>query len=188
MQPTEQLDAVVPPLGALVRGVRPDQLDNPTPCVDFAVRDLLGHFIGNVDQLSDAFRGEPVTDLSPRPEMLGDDPGKVYDAVMADFDSEIRKPGATDKVIGLPGPFGEVPAPVLIGFVAFDFMMHSWDLATATGQQYTPPDALVAEAEAFARQVIAPEMRVPGVFGPEIEPPDGATRLERLVAFSGRRP
>ncbi|HEX6311670.1 MAG TPA: TIGR03086 family metal-binding protein [Acidimicrobiia bacterium] len=188
MEPIEQLDRAVASLGELVKGVRPDQLDDPTPCTDFTVRDLLGHFIGNVDHLTDGFAGEPVTDLTPRPEMLGDDPAKTYEAVTGEFGAAVRKPGAMDEVISLPAPFGDVPAPVLVRFVAFDFMMHSWDLATATGQRYTPPDDLVAEADAFARQLVAPEMRVPGVFGPEVEPPAGATPLERLVAFSGRRP
>ena len=189
VEPIEQFEAVVPTLGALVAGIRSDQLDNPTPCDEFTVRDLLGHFIGNLDRLTDGFsRGEPITDLTPRPEMLGDDPAKTYDAVTAEFDAVIRQPGAMDTVVSLPAPFGDVPAPVIVGFVAFDFMVHSWDLATATGQQYTPPDDLVAEADAFARQVIAPPMRVPGVFGAEVDPPAGATALERLVAFSGRQP
>jgi uncharacterized protein (TIGR03086 family) len=189
VEPIEQLNAVVPTLGALVAGIRPDQLDNPTPCEEFTVRDLLGHFIGNLDRLKDGLsEGEPITDLTPQPEMLGDDPAKTYDAVTAEFDAVIREPGAMDKVITLPAPFGDVPAPVIVGFVAFDFMVHSWDLATATGQQYTPPDDLVAEADAFARQVIAPPMRAPGVFGAEVDPPADATALERLVAFCGRQP
>jgi uncharacterized protein (TIGR03086 family) len=188
VEPIEQFERVVPTLGDLVAGVRPDQLDNPTPCDQFAVRDLLGHFIGNLDRLSDGFRGETVTDLTPRPEMLGDDPAKTYDAVTAEFDAVIREPGAMDRIISLPAPFGEVPAPVIVGFVAFDFMVHSWDLATATGQQYTPPDDLVVAADAFARQVIAPPMRTPGAFGAEVDPPPGATAFERLVAFTGRRP
>ena len=165
MEVSEQIDVIVPVLGALVKGVRPDQLDDPTPCVNFRVRDLMGHFLGNLDSVAGGLRGEPMPDeLAPRPEILGDDPGKAYDAVMADFRDAIRTPGAMDRVLKVP--FGEVPAPALVGFVAFDLIVHSWDIATATGQQYTPPDELVAE----------------------VEPPADATPLERLVAFSGRHP
>ncbi|MGH8984398.1 MAG: TIGR03086 family metal-binding protein [Acidimicrobiia bacterium] len=188
MEPIEQLDRVAPTLGDLVKGVRPDQLDNATPCTDFTVRDLLGHFVGNLDRLVDGFAGTPITDLTPRPEMLGDDPGETYDAVTGEFSAVVREAGAMDKVVALPPPFGDIPAPVLVQFVAFDFMMHSWDLAAATGQKYAPPDDLVAAADAFAHQVIAPEMRAPGIFGAEVDPPAHATALERLVAFSGRRP
>jgi uncharacterized protein (TIGR03086 family) len=188
MEPVDQLDAVVPPLGNLVKGVRTDQLDSPTPCADFVVRDLLAHFIGNVDQLVSAFHGQPIQDLTPRPGVLGDDPGAAYDTVLQDFRAVVREPGAMDRVISLPPPFDDVPASVLVRFIAFDFMIHSWDLAMATGQQYSPPDELVEEADAFARQLIVPELRAPGVFGPEVNPPAGASPFERLVAFSGRQP
>jgi uncharacterized protein (TIGR03086 family) len=188
MEPIDQLDAVVPTLGNLVKAVKTDQLDNPTPCTEFSVRDLMGHFVGNVDSLVSGFHGEPVTDLRPRPEILGDDPGRAFDTVLGQFRAVIREPDAMERVISLPAPFGDVPAPVLVRFVAFDFMVHSWDLATATGQVYAPPDDLVAEADAFARQIVSPEMRVPGVIGPEVDPPPGASPIERLVAFAGRKP
>lgn len=187
MEPAEQLDTIIPTLGELVRGIRPDQLDDPTPCAQFRVRDLLGHFLGNLDAVAGGLRGEPMPEeLVPRPEILGDDPGKAYDTVMDDFRAAIRSPGAMDRVLTVP--FGEVPAPALVGFVAFDLVVHSWDLATATGQRYAPPDELVAEVDAFARQAVAPDWRDGDTFAAEGEPPADATPLQRLVAFSGRHP
>lgn len=181
-----QLDAVIPTLGDLVKATRPDQLESPTPCATFTVRDLLGHFVGNIDSVASGLRGEPMPEtLAPRPEMLGDDPGIVYDKVMSDLLAAAREPGALDRVLRVP--FGDVPAPVLLQFIAFDLIMHSWDLATATGQQYSPPDELVAAADAFARQAIAPEWRDGDTFAAEVEPAASATPLERLVAFSGRQ-
>jgi uncharacterized protein (TIGR03086 family) len=170
-----QLDAVIPTLGDLVKATRPDQLESPTPCASFTVRDLLGHFVGNIDSVASGLRGESMPEtLAPRPEMLGDDPGIVYDKVMSDLLAAAREPGALDRVLRVP-------------FVAFDLIMHSWDLATATGQQYSPPDELVAAADAFARQAIAPEWRDGDTFAAEVEPAASATPLERLVAFSGRQ-
>lgn len=187
MDSSQQLDTIIPALGDLVRGIRPAQLDDPTPCAEFRVRDVLGHFLGNLESVAGGLRGEPMPDeFVPRPEILGDDPGRAYDAVMADFRDAIRSPGAMDRVLTVP--FGDVPAPALVGFVAFDLIVHSWDIATATGQRYTPPDELVAEVDAFARQVVAPEWRDGDTFAVEVEPPADATPLERLVAFSGRQP
>src|SRR2546421_5975581 len=62
METIEQLDIIVPTLGDLVKGTRPDQLDNPTPCAKFQVRDLLGHFMGNIDAVAGGLRGEPMPD------------------------------------------------------------------------------------------------------------------------------
>ncbi|MGI8792524.1 MAG: hypothetical protein ACR2H3_05020 [Acidimicrobiales bacterium] len=75
---------------------------------------------------------------------------------------------------------------MVAGFLAFDTLVHGWDLASATGQAYDPPADLVAAADAFARQAVSPEMRDGDTFAPEATAPDGASPLERLVAFSGR--
>jgi uncharacterized protein (TIGR03086 family) len=182
----EQLEVVIPALGTLVKNIEPDQLGNRTPCEKFDVRLLLGHFLGNLDSVAAGLRGAPMPEkLEPRPEVIGDDPAAAFDRVMGEFLDAARSPGALDR--SLQVPFGNVPAPVLLQFVAFDLIMHSWDLAMATGQDYSPPDDVVAAADAFARQVVAPEWRDGDTFAAEGEAPSGATPLDRLVAFSGRR-
>jgi uncharacterized protein (TIGR03086 family) len=187
MEPIEQLETIIPTLGEVVRGIRPDQVDEQTPCAQFTVRDLLGHFLGNLDSVADGLRGAPMPEELPsRPELLGDDPSAAYDRIMADFMAAAREPGAMDRVLKVP--FGEVPAPALMGFVAFDLVVHGWDLATATGQTFDPPETLVGELDAFAREVVAPEWRDGDTFAAEAEPQPGASPLERLVAFSGRCP
>ena len=187
MDTFEQLDVVIASLGDLVKNTSPDQLDNPTPCPKFTVRDLLGHFLGNLDSVASGLRGEPMPeDLSPRPEIIGDDHAAAYDRVMGEFLDAARQPGAQDRVLRVP--FGDVPAPALLQFVAFDLIMHSWDLATATGQPYTAPADALAAADAFAHQAIAPEWRDGDTFAAEVEAAADASPLERLVAYSGRRP
>jgi uncharacterized protein (TIGR03086 family) len=186
MEPIEQLDTVTSALTGLVKGTRADQLDNPTPCDKWAVRDLLGHFAGGLTSCATAFREGTPVDTSPRPDLLGDEPGPAFAAVVDDFDAAIRAQDAMEKMIDLP--FGGIPAPVFLRFLAFDLTVHSWDLATATGQKYVPSDGLVAEADAFARQAVTAEMRDGDTFAVEVDPPSDATPIERLVAFAGRRP
>jgi hypothetical protein len=50
-----------------------------------------------------------------------------------------------------------------------------------------PPRDLVAEVDAFPRQLLKPEMRDGDTFAAETQPPPAASPLERLVAFSGRQ-
>ncbi|MET0894817.1 MAG: TIGR03086 family protein, partial [Acidimicrobiia bacterium] len=57
----------------------------------------------------------------------------------------------------------------------------------ATGQPYDPPDAVVAEADAFAHGLVD-QLRNGEAFAPAVAPPEDATPLERLIAFTGRRP
>lgn len=181
-----QLDTVIPALRRIVAGIGPEQMDDPTPCAKFAVRDVLAHFLGNLEAVAGGLRGEPMpATLDLRPEVLGGDALAAFDRVMADLLAAAHSPGANERVLRVP--FGDVPAPVLLRFIAFDLVVHSWDLAVATGQAYDPPDDLVAAADAFARQVVAPEWRDGDTFSGAVEPPAGASPLERLVAFSGRR-
>ena len=70
--------------------------------------------------------------------------------------------------------------------VVLDGLIHGWDMATATGQPYEPSDALVTEVEAFAEGALGP-LRDGTTFAEPVDPPAGATPIERLAAFTGRR-
>jgi uncharacterized protein (TIGR03086 family) len=81
-----------------------------------------------------------------------------------------------------------MPGEVFARLLAFDVLVHMWDLASATGQSVEVPDDVIAEADGFARVAIAPEMRGPETFGPEQQPAPDASALDRLAAFAGRKP
>jgi uncharacterized protein (TIGR03086 family) len=85
-------------------------------------------------------------------------------------------------------PIGTVPAEVALRIAAGDLLVHAWDLSQATGQPFDPPADFVAEADAFYRMAITADLRDGDVFADEIEVDPGASALEKLVAFAGRRP
>jgi uncharacterized protein (TIGR03086 family) len=183
MGPLEQLDELEPLLGQVASGIAPDDLDAPTPCASFTVRGVLGHMIGGATQFAAEFRGDPA------PAIVGDlDQGADVVAragsSLGGLMGAIRSPGALERTITTP--FGEMPGDAFARFLVLDGLVHGWDIATATGQAYEPSDALVAEADAFARQAIAPTMRDGDTFAAATEPPAGATPIERLAAFTGR--
>ena len=183
MDGAEQLDQVMPLLVAVVGRIEPGQLADPTPCANFTVAGVLDHMIGGARAFAPAFRGEPapaVEPASPEGNQL-----ERFGQAMADLLDAVHSPGAQDRRI--TAPIGEVPGAVFARFVAFDGLVHGWDLATATGQTYAPAESLVAEVDAFARQALTPEMRDGDTFATEADAPDDADPLERLVAFSGRQ-
>jgi uncharacterized protein (TIGR03086 family) len=188
MDGLDQLDLVIPKLGAVVRGVRPEQLDDPVPGTEFTVRELLGHFLGNLEQVTASFSGTPINDLTPRPEILRDNPTAAFDRVFSDFGQAIRAPGVMEQPISLPQPFGDIPAEVFVRFLVFDLMIHAWELARATGQTFEPPGEIIEEVDAFARQAVAPAFRNGEIFADEVEVPEDTPAFDRLVAFSGRQP
>lgn len=178
MDPITQLDQLGPHLGAVVAGITPDQLDKSTPCAEFTVRGVLEHVIGGAIVFAAAYRGEapPDPDLS---EPLGS-----FGPALADLVSAITAPGALERTVR--APFGEVPGDTFARFVVLDGLIHGWDLATATGQTYKPSDELVAAADAFARQAIDP-LRDGQIFAAAVEPAAGASPIEKLANYTGRR-
>jgi uncharacterized protein (TIGR03086 family) len=182
VDPIEQFNQLAPVLGGVVTEIRPDQLDNPTPCTGFTVRGVLGHMVGGATAFAAAFRGEPAPSID---ESGSGEPVDRFGQAMTGLMDAVRSPGALDRTI--TAPFGDVPGQAFARFIVLDGLVHGWDLATATGQEYRPPATLVADVYAFAREAIVPEMREAGMFAAPVEAPAGANPIEQLVAFTGRR-
>lgn len=180
MDPRTQLDEILPRLNALVSNLDAGQLDAATPCDNFAVRDVLAHMVGGATAFAAAFRGEAA------PEPAGaDDLVAAFPRAMAALQAAINAPGALERTIA--APFGEVPGEVFARFVALDGLVHGWDIATATGQPYDPPAAVVVEVDAFAREAISEGMRDGDTFAAPVVPPADSSSLVQLVAFTGRQ-
>jgi uncharacterized protein (TIGR03086 family) len=167
-----------PVLGDVIAGIRPEQLDLATPCSEFTVRGVLEHLIGGATMFAAAYRGE-----------IAADPGDIVDpiagirAALGDLADSIAAPGALDRTIR--APFGEVDGESFARFLVLDGLVHGWDMATATGQPYDPPEPLVAAANGFAHQALDP-LRDGQTFAAAVEPASGASPIEELAAYTGR--
>ena len=190
MEPTEQLAVILPTIIDIVDRIGADQLSDPTPCADFDVQGVLDHMIGLGSTFVPAFLGEtaadgPGSDAFATPSTpSGQVPAAQFRAVMTRLLASVNAPGAMDRMID--APFGTVPGSVFARFVAFDGLIHGWDLAVSTGQVYELPDDVVADVSGFAREALTPDMRDGDTFAAQTTAPDGANALVQLVAFSGR--
>lgn len=180
MDGVAQLDAIIPALRRLVDGIRPDQFDAPTPCATFTVTGVLEHMIGGATMFAPAFRGTPP----PPPVSDGASVPERFHRAMSDLLDAVHAPGAQARTIA--SPFGDVPGSYFARYVAFDGLVHGWDLAAATGQSYAPDDAVAGEVLSFAHELLQPAMRDGDTFAAETAAPADATLLEQVVAFSGR--
>lgn len=183
MNATEQLSHVLPGLTRSVRSVQPMQMNDPTPCSELSVHGVIDHMIVGGTTLAHLFRGQMPPEVTP-PAVYGWVPVKEFEAAMDDLLEAVAEPGALERTI--PSPIGEVSGDELARFVAFDGLIHGWDLAVATGRPYDPPADVVDAVDRFARATVTPEMRAAGLFAEATTPPEGAGQLEGLVAFSGR--
>ncbi len=180
MELVDSLDQTFRHAQTVISGVRPEQYDDPTPCEEWTVRDLLSHMIGVVVGIGAAARG----DSPGEPFELGADPGAQFAGATAAAIDAWRAPGVLDRVVDAgPGP---MPGRVLAGINLLDTATHTWDLATATGQPATLPEPVAEAALECSLQTITPEIR-PGRFAGEIAAPEDASATERLVAYLGRK-
>jgi uncharacterized protein (TIGR03086 family) len=183
MEPTEQLSLIVPTLTAMVDRIEPTQLTHPTPCSAFTVHDVLDHMIVLGGSFAYWFRGQEAPEISA-PPVYGWVPAAEFRRAMDDLLDAVNSPGAMERTI--TAPIGEMPGSTFARFVAFDGLIHGWDLASATGLTFELPPAVVAAVDEFARHAITAEMRDGDTFKEATTAPEDASQLERLVAFSGR--
>jgi uncharacterized protein (TIGR03086 family) len=177
MDPLTQLGQVGPLLAGVVGNITSDDLDRPTPCTEFTVRGVLQHMIGGATLFAAAYRQETPSEPDLSDVLAG------FGPAMENLVGALTAPGALDQKIA--APFGEVPGEAFARYITLDGLIHGWDLATATGQPYNPPEALVAAIEAYAHQAVDP-LRAGDAFSEAVEPAPDATPIERLAAYTGR--
>ncbi|WP_328870494.1 TIGR03086 family metal-binding protein [Streptomyces sp. NBC_00287] len=176
-------------LARLAEGVSDEQLTDPTPCPELAVRHMLGHVL----QLSVAFRDAgrkllgPTTDTNPGELVPDIGPGwrEELPKVLDELAEAWRDPAAWTGMTRAGG--FDLPGAVA-GAVAIDeLVIHGWDLARATGQPYTPdPTALQACHDFLLASKDDPSRGE--IFGPVVPVPEDASLLDRAVGLSGRDP
>uniref|UniRef100_A0AAU2UZX2 TIGR03086 family metal-binding protein n=1 Tax=Streptomyces sp. NBC_00003 TaxID=2903608 RepID=A0AAU2UZX2_9ACTN len=189
--PLPDLGPAAAELTRLLEGVRDDQLEGPTPCPQYALRDLLSHIAG----LSVAFQDAAHKEFGPS---TGTDPGSVPPPELpADWRKSMpenlaaladawRDPAAWEG----DTQAGGITFPAAIaGRVALDeLVVHGWDVARATGQTFRPtPADLEVSYELLAPSKDDPAMRGTA-FGPVVDVPEEAPMLDRLIGMSGRDP
>jgi len=119
-------------------------------------------------------------------DVLGDDHRATYRNASAELDSAVASLGGIDETVSLI--FGDMPAGVALQMLSGDNLVHCWDLARATGQDFDPPADLVEASTGFFRNFITDDRRNGGGFGPEVTVPEDASALDRLLGLCGRTP
>ena len=172
----------------VIAGVRDDQLPDPTPCAGTSVGAMLDHFVG----LTVAFRlgaektpqsGAPRADADQLPADWRDRLPRQLDALVAAW----QQPSAWEGLTEVAG--ARMPAAAMGVFALNEVLVHGWDLAAATGQDYEVDPAAAQRCLQFAEELAvgAPEVRN-GMYGPEVPVPDDAATFDRLLGQTGRNP
>lgn len=155
--------------------------DGQSPCPEWNARDVLAHVVDTHRRTMTRLDGSAVEPVGP-----DDDVVLAWKTETARMREVLADPERAGKVV--QSMFGEAPFEELIGgLLCADTLVHTWDLARATGQDDRLDPHAVAKAAEFLTPLDEP-MRAPGGMGPKVDPPEGADEQTRLIAFMGRQP
>jgi uncharacterized protein (TIGR03086 family) len=189
---TVDLEPATRQMTQLLAGIPDELLDGPTPCPAYRVGDLVDHVGGlslafsaaATKESSDAVSQGPSGDAS----RLGADWRTSIPRDLAALARAWRDPNAWTGMTKAGGV--ELPGEVA-GLVALDeLVIHGWDVARATGQEFHCDQHLLEAVHTFVAQFSGPgqEEARAGLFGPVLPVPDDAPRLDRVLALAGRDP
>jgi uncharacterized protein (TIGR03086 family) len=153
------------------------KLDDPTPCDNWKVRDLMNHLFEVHAYFTDSAQGKDATlPQGDKPkDRVKKDPARQYERARQKTLDAYRPDGVLEKT----GP--------ALGIAFVDQLVHGWDLAKATGQDTTMPDDLAQAAFQMIDGRLTDEQRGTA-FKPAVTVRDDASAQDKLLAYGGRDP
>jgi uncharacterized protein (TIGR03086 family) len=190
--------------GAVVTNVRPDQLDDPTPCTEFTVRDLLGHLDVVLRRVAAVGRGDNPMGIAEASAPLA---GEAFLGTWRADAHAVQDAWTDAAALTRPVhfPWTDTDGAGALLMYTGELTVHTWDLATATGQRPAWDDAVVGRALARQRELLPDPNRSAQYAQVRDQLPEGvawtgdpfadavpvdaaAPLIDQLVAWSGRRP
>lgn len=174
---------------AVVDRIDDADLGRETPCPGVSLGQLLQHVVG----LTEAFRAAadkelgPLTDTAPDPTESPTVQDGWREALHLHVPRLVRSWRRDEAWQGMTRA-GDVDLPGdVAGRVALDeIVVHGWDVARASGQDYEVDDATARACLEFAQGY--DESGTPGLFGPAVPIGPDSPVLDRLLARTGRDP
>ncbi|MGH9283814.1 MAG: TIGR03086 family metal-binding protein [Acidimicrobiales bacterium] len=173
--------------GARVAAVGGDQWDQPTPCADWNVRELVNHVVGENAWALPLFEGATIAEVGDQldGDLLGEDPVVAWKERAEPAVAAAGEEGALERIVHVS--FGDIPGREYVSQVTTDHVIHAWDLARGAGGD----ERLDPELVEFAYAYLEPQVegwRAAGAFGPKLDLPEDSGLQDRLLALTGRQP
>ncbi|BCJ68257.1 TIGR03086 family metal-binding protein [Polymorphospora rubra] len=155
---------------------------NPAPCAGWTARDVVRHLLEWVPSVIGR-AGITFPDIPS----VDDDPATAWARLADTIQAALDDPGVAHRSFDA-GPPGQLTVEQAVDMlVTGDVLIHTWDLARATGLDERLDEGIVADM--FVGIQPADDMlRTSGHYGPKVPVPDDADTQTRLLAFVGRTP
>ncbi len=162
----------------LVRGVTPEQHSDPTPCSEMDVHALLNHLIlwtAYVFELR-ATGAEVPDEMQTRDYAAEPDYADAYAAQSERAMAAWQDPAVWTEEWANTG-----------GMILMELVLHGWDLAKATGQEFTCGEEIAKITQGIVDGSREMYKEYKG-FADEVEIAGSASAFEHALALSGRDP
>lgn len=180
--PAERFRRVAGRFTDRAREVPADRWDDPAPCEGWVARDVVRH---QVEWMPSILRGAGIE--VPTTISVDDDPAAAWQELADGLQALLDDPGLASREFDA-GPPGTMTVESAIDHLMVgDIVIHTWDLARATGLDETMDPDLVPQMLA-GMEPMDEMLRQSGHYGPRVEVPADADVATRLLAFTGRRP
>ena len=165
-----------------VDAVPPAAWDNPAPCEGWVARDVVRHL---VEWLTPLFFGTWDIDQPAIPS-VDDDPAGAWHSLDGAIQAALDDPEVATRERDTR--MGRSSFEQTIDTICTpDVLIHTWDLARATGLDETL-DADEVHRFVEGMEPLDDLLRHSGHYGPRVAVPDDADEQTRLIAFVGRQP
>jgi uncharacterized protein (TIGR03086 family) len=167
---------------ATVRAVPDDAWGRPAPCEGWVASDVVRHMV----EWMPGFMEHAGLDI-PQGPSVDDDPLGAWLTMSDAFQAALSDAAVATRPFDHPVVGRVTVAAALDQFMVGDILVHTWDLARATGLDET------LDPDEVRRQLVAMEpydeaLRSSGHYGPKVEVAADADEQTRLIAFTGRQP
>ena len=170
-------------VNGLMAGLSPEHRDMPTPCEKWTVHEVVEHMCQGGNAVAGSLEGQNPPDEMP--DVMENGPISGWAATAAHLGAAATpdRLEATHQM-----SFGEVTGEMALSLIVADHVVHAWDVATATGQDFACSDELASWALQVWQGLVPAEPRSGDRFGPVVETGPDASAVDALVAYTGRQP
>ena len=157
--------------------------ESPSPCDGWVARDVVRHMVEWMPPFLEAGSGVDA----PDGPSVDQDPLGAWQALTDWIQGLLDDPSVAASQFSHPRAGQHSLEDAIATFILGDVLVHTWDLARATGgDERLDPDEvhrMITGIEPYDEM-----LRSSGHYGPRVEVPAGADEQTRLIAFMGREP
>ena len=166
-----------------VRAVPDAAWSNPSPCAGWDARHIVGHLVGWVPPILEAGAGITI-EPTPSPDA---EPAAAWSNLDQQIQMILDADDISDRIFDHPQAGRHALDVAIERFVLGDVLIHTWDLARATGQDERLDPAMVASMH-DGLAAMGDMLQQSGQYGPIVPVAADADKQTKLLALTGRQP